>query len=357
MATERATPTAPGRRRLLAAGLALALPPARAARRTQIVAAWDADDGEHRLGLLDLSGTTVRVLASVALPTRAHGLVRAPDGTVLAAARRPGEWLLRWSPRDGAVDRVWLDPDRRLTGHLLPSADGRVLYTVETELETGQGRISVRDPRHFARLGDLPTHGIDPHQLLVDADGSLLVANGGVPTAPETGRARLDLERMDASLVRLDARDGRLLGQWRLDDRRLSLRHLARAGDGTVGVALQAEHDEAAVRASAPLLALFDGRGLRLADQAQALAGYGGDIAAAEGGFVVSAPRAGGLARWSGDGRWAGFDPLPEACALAADAAGLAALGRGAAQRGLGAAAEPLRAGTQRFDNHALVWR
>ena len=123
MATERATPTAPGRRRLLAAGLALALPPARAARRTQIVAAWDADDGEHRLGLLDLSGTTVRVLASVALPTRAHGLVRAPDGTVLAAARRPGEWLLRWSPRDGAVDRVWLDPDRRLTGHLLPSAD------------------------------------------------------------------------------------------------------------------------------------------------------------------------------------------------------------------------------------------
>jgi uncharacterized protein len=46
------------------------------------------------------------------------------------------------------------------------------------------------------------------------------------------------------------------------------------------------------------------------------LAGYGGDIAWAAGGFAIGCPRANGVAVWQADGRWTGFFPLQEACAV-----------------------------------------
>ena len=91
--------------------------------------------------------------------------------------------------------------------------------------------VGVRHARTLEKLAEWPTHGIDAHELIWDLHSpggpTLLVANGGVPTAPETGRSKRDLHRMDSSLVRLDATTGRLMGQWRLQDPRLSLRHLA----------------------------------------------------------------------------------------------------------------------------------
>src|SRR5690606_17233195 len=110
-------------------------------------------------------------------------------------------------------------------------------------LETGAGFIGVRDARSLEVFARWETGGSDPHELAL-ADGGLWVANGGIETRPETGRMKHHLERMDSSLVRLDAATGRLTGQWRLDDRRLGLRHLALAGDGTIGIALQAEHED-----------------------------------------------------------------------------------------------------------------
>ncbi|ANY60835.1 hypothetical protein MA05_00350 [Comamonas aquatica] len=89
---------------------------------------------------------------------------------------------------------------------------------------------------------------MDPHQLLLDRDGSLVVANGGIPTQPETGRRKLRLDHMDSSIVRLRPQDrGALAGQWQLPDPRLSLRHLAWGpavawdpGQRWLGIALQA---------------------------------------------------------------------------------------------------------------------
>ncbi|WP_240668402.1 DUF1513 domain-containing protein [Piscinibacter defluvii] len=297
------------------AALLLAAAPTRAASMPRLAAAWDDAEGRHHAGWLQPQRGRLQVLRSIELPTRAHGLWIEPDGALLVVARRPGEWLLRW--RAGAPAQwCWSEPERRFCGHVI-AAHG-ALYTTEAELDSGAGRVVRRDARSLAPLADGPSHGIDPHQLLSDADGSLLVANGGVPTRPESGRLKLDLDRMDPSLVRLDAHRGTLLGQWRLPDPRLSIRHLARHADGTVGIALQSEHDDVARRAAAPLLALFDGHALRGVEPPRPLAGYAGDIAATRAGFVLAATRAGGLAHWRSDGTWGGFDALPEACALAA---------------------------------------
>jgi hypothetical protein len=107
-----------------------------------------------------------------------------------------------------------------------------------------------------------------------------------------------------------------------LQDRRLSLRHLAWNGT-RLGIALQAEHDDAEAKATAPVLAVFDGASLKPVAAPQALAGYGGDIAPAYfapagDGFAVSCPRAQGIALFAADGTWQGLIPLAEACALAA---------------------------------------
>ncbi len=291
----------------------------------RLAAAWRAGQG-YQVGILEQSDA-LSVRAAIDVPTRAHALLREPGGTLLAVARRPGDWLLRWDAQGRPLAWRWIEPRRAFTGHVV--SDGRNLYIAETDLDSGQGLIGVRDAITLEKVAEWPTHGIDPHQLLWDAShpGALIVANGGVPTRPETGRGKVDLDRMDSSLVRIDAGTGEWLGQWRLADPRLSLRHLAWNG-ARLGIALQAEHDDAAAKAAAPVLAVFDGEHLRAIAAPQALAGYGGDVAPAGSGFAVSCPRAQGVALFSTIGEWREFLPLAEACPLLATPRRLWAGGR-----------------------------
>ncbi len=283
----------------------------------RLAAAWDTpDQGGHRVGTLHADGSAWRVHREVDVPTRAHGLWQTRDGHLLSVARRPGDWLLRWTPEGRVLAWGWIDSDRAFNGHVTQSPDGRDIYTTETDLASGAGLVTRRDAHSLVRLDEWPTHGLDPHELLFDQDGTLLVANGGIPTRPESGRSKLDLSRMDASLVRLDPRGGRLLGQWRVADPRLSLRHLAWHG-GLLGIAMQAEHDDAATRAASPVLAVFDGQSIRTCETPVPLEGYGGDVEATSDGFAASCPRANGVACWRSDGSWRGWIPLVQACALA----------------------------------------
>ncbi len=298
---------------------------------TRLAAAWEASHG-YQVGILE-HGERVTLRAALDVPTRAHALLLEPGGTLLALARRPGDWLVRWDQHGRPRQWRWIEPRRAFTGHVIHA--GQRLYTCETDLDSGAGLLGVRDAASLEKLAEWPTHGIDPHQLVWDRAGHILVANGGVPTQAETGRLKRDLERMDSSLVRLHGQTGELRGQWRLADRRLSLRHLAWQGE-RLGIALQAEHDDPADKAAAPVLAVFDGHQLQPATTERALAGvqlagYGGDIAPLAGGFAVSCPRAQGIALFSGTGEEKGFVPLAEACALAADRHQLWAGGRHAA--------------------------
>lgn len=304
---------------------------AAAERPATLLSAWQ-DGAEQHVGLLSVDGTRWSVQTSLQVPTRAHGLWAERSGSVLAVARRPGDWLLRWRPADGTAQWQWIEGDRRFNGHVITSSDGATVWTTETDLDTAQGRLGVRHAASLEKTAEWSTHGLDPHQLLALPQpvagfpaGTLMVANGGIPTLPETGRIKRRLERMDASLVALDPVRGSCLGQWRLNDPFLSIRHLAfDPVAGRLGVALQAEHPDGTARVVAPVLAIWDGTGLRTADRQPALAGYGGDICAlpgtAEGGFAVSCPRADTLALFDAQGGWRTGLAHAEACALAADA-------------------------------------
>lgn len=326
---------------------------ARALSREDVfIAAWDDAAGGHHVGELAVSASGVRVRRRIEVPTRAHGLLVEADGALLAVARRPGDWILRWWP-DGArpPQWQWTSADRRVTGHAVRTPDGRHVLTGEADQDRGAGLVVVREARSLEPVAEWPTDGIDVHQMLFDRDGTLVVANGGVPTRPESGRVKDTVAALDSSIVRLDAATGARLGQWRLADPMLSLRHLAWCGP-LLGVALQSEHADASERARAPLLAVFDGERLTAHAAEPPLAGYGGDICALPDGWAVSATRRAAVARYDTRGNLVGLQPLPEACALAV------ADGRpciGGRDNVIGARAEtPVPLPQLRLDNH---WR
>lgn len=341
---------------------ALARAAARQGEPLHLAAAWQTGQA-YRVGVLEVDGAgATRIAAALDVPTRAHGLLRLPGGGLLAVARRPGDWLLRWGGTEGpgkggATAWRWIEPGRAFAGHALASADGATLYTAEIDLEGGAGLIGVRDGATLEKRAEWPTHGLDPHMLAWDElhPGALIVANGGVPTQPETGRMKRDLERMDSSLVRLDARGGALLGQWRLADPRLSLRHLAWNG-ARLGIALQAEHDAAEARHKAPVLALFDGQGLRTVDAPRPLAGYGGSIAPFAAGFAIGCPRARGVAVFGAEG-FRALLGLEDACPLASAHGRLWAGGSGRLMAVSPGAGSPIQGQVPeiRLDNHWIA--
>lgn len=284
------------------------------------------------------NGYTWRIGPRLKLPTRGHGVQRLPDGQLVFSARRPGDWLVRWDPSTDKAHWAWMDEDRCFNGHVVVgslstaqkvSDAAAVLLTTETDLENSQGCIGLRHAITLEKLAEWPTHGMDPHELLVLPSamgkfpaGTLIVANGGIPTQSETGRSKKWIDRMDPSLVALHPEDGQLLGQWRLPDSRLSIRHLAwDAQRQLLGIALQAEHDDEK-RARAPIFSVWDGSTLKLAQDQPSLAGYGGSVECApgaDGGFVVSCPKSDCTAWFSADGRFLRQVAQTDVCPLALD--------------------------------------
>lgn len=276
--------------------------------RAVIGAAWRGPRASdtHFAGTLvaDWSARRLAFGYKQALPSRPHGLLAEPGGGLLVCSARPGTWLLRCDEqgqRVGIVD-VQGEGDCRLGGHVIASADGAHLYTTETDFGSGRGKIGVRDRRSLRKIAEWDTYGLDPHQLLLDGEGKLLVANGGIPRT--LSEKKYDLQRMDASLVRIDTENGRLLGKWTLKDPRLSLRHMAWSRspedpDALLGIALQAEHDLEAERRRAPILAVYDGKTLSIPTLENDGIGYAGDIAPAlHDGFALSSHQADVVNLW-----------------------------------------------------------
>ncbi len=300
-----------------------------------LVAAWE-HEARFSIGILRLDRNNWSVVRSFDLPTRPHGFFCEAGGSVLAVARRPGEWLLRWNWHTGSTQWSWVDDDRRLNGHVISSQDGRTLLTTETDQSSGRGLLGIRSTATMEKTQEFDTHGLDPHQLVILPKalgrcpaGTVIVANGGVRTFAETGRMKASGAPLDSSLVALSPTDGRLLGQWRLPDPFLSIRHLAwNNASGRLGIALQSEHPDKTTKEAAPVLAVWDGEGLRIASGQPTLQGYGGDIVSMPGsGFAVSCPKANVISLYDALGNWKSVIEQSGVCALAPHEGGWLAAG------------------------------
>jgi hypothetical protein len=323
------------------------------------VAAAQDRDGRCWLHGLGAAGNS---LFRLPLPARGHAAAVHPErAEVVAFARRPGHFAFVIDCASGEA-RVRLAPPegRMFNGHGAFSSDGLRLYTSEVVGETSEGRLGIWDAaRGYARLDEVATGGLGPHDVRRLPDGSLVVANGGLRTDP-ADRTNLNVETMEPNLSYLSA-EGAIVEQVRLDAElhQNSIRHLAVAPDGMVAFAMQWEGDPAL---AVPLLGLHR-RGspalLCPPPEADGLAmrGYAGSIALDPArGIAVTSSHGGVVMLFGLDGRWAATLRRQDVSGVAAGPEGFVVTdGLGAISRCDTDGIVPLARAEEAWDNHLVA--
>jgi hypothetical protein len=207
-------------------------------------AGFRAPDGSFGIATVSERG---EIIDRVPLPARAHGMAfSAATGRTVAFARRPGTFAMVFDAARRAEPVMITAPEgRHFYGHGHFSPDGTRLYASENDFDGNRGMIGVYDGTDgFRRIGEFDAHGVGTHDMTVSDDGSMLViANGGIETHPDFGRTKLNLDRMEPSLVLLDARSGALIQKHLMPPAlsQLSTRHLDIADSGRIWFACQWE--------------------------------------------------------------------------------------------------------------------
>ena len=324
------------------AGFLASLAPAAQAeaRATDAVfaTAFQQRDGSFGAAVLSEQG---KLLHRIALPDRGHDVTFDPvSRRSVVFARQPGTFAVVFD-HTGATEPVTIASieGRHFYGHGMFSRDGRLLYATENDFDRAAGMVGIYDATDgFARIGEFATHGVGPHEMLLLDDGrTLAIANGGIETHPDFGRAKLNIATMKPSLVFVDRLTGGLVERHELPAglHQLSIRHMDVAGDG--GVWFGCQHEGPATERPALVGLARPGETVRLIDMPDdVLSGfrnYVGSVASnrAAGTVAVSSPQGNRLAILdAGTGRVVAARTLVEVCGLAPDHAGyLASTGAG----------------------------
>jgi hypothetical protein len=265
-----------------------------------LIAACRRPDGTHSVVILTLDGA---ILREYPLQDRGHDIAcdRA-SGQAVVFARRPGSFALAFDIHGRREPVLFTTPaNRHFYGHGVFARDGRLLYATEHDADTRQGLIGVYNATAgYRRIGELKTHGIGPHEMILLSDGkTFAVANGGIETHIETGREKLNLDTMMPSLAFIDSESGTLLAQHEQSAalHKLSIRHVAADAKGAVWFGCQWEGADAETPELVGCASLD--KPLRIIEpgtpRGAALAGYIGAVAIDDAGRVLaaSAPRAG----------------------------------------------------------------
>ena len=289
------------RRSVLAGLLALSAAPSAGwadVGNPTFVSAARTPDGSFKLYGLTQAG---QIAFECPLPARGHAAAAHPlRAEAVAFARRPGTFALILDCRSGAVRAQLESPQgRHFYGHGAFSRDGALLFTTENDFDAGQGVVGVWDvARNYQRIGEFSSGGVGPHDIKLMPDGeTLVVANGGIETHPDTGRTKLNLPTMRSSLSYLSL-EGALRSNMILPEahQRNSIRHLAVSASGTVAFAMQWQGDLAR---DLPLLGLHeratDAPRLLAPASVRTMAGYLGSVAISPSGkdVAVTSPRVG----------------------------------------------------------------
>ena len=201
-----------------------------------------------------------RCIREVVLPGRGHSVIARPGKSeAVAIARRPGNFAVVFSTFGESQPLKFNTPStRHFQGHATFNPHGNLLFTTENDFDSGSGVIGIYDAKNFyRRIGEIQSYGIGPHELAFMPDGkTLAIANGGILTHPDMGRAKLNITTMEPSLAYVDSSNGELKAHWVPPPGRkckLSIRHLAIRRDGLVAYACQ---DQGPINDAIPLIGL-----------------------------------------------------------------------------------------------------
>lgn len=279
---------------------------------------------QHWLAIFDGQG---KLKTKLALPERAHQISMHPDSTQLAvAARRPGRYLFIVDAQTGKLlQHIEPESGHHFYGHSSFSLDGNYLYTTENHIDSGEGRIFVRDTTDsYKIIRSYSSHGIGPHEIRTFPNSNtLVVANGGIHTHPDSGRIKLNLDSMSPSLVYLSAETGEFLEKAKLpkDLHQLSIRHIDVNAQGITAIAMQYQGDKSD---NVPLVAMHK-RGDRIRTRwapdyiNRRMENYCGSVCFNKSGsiFAVTAPRGDLITLWDAfDGEFISQLRCPDVCGI-----------------------------------------
>ncbi|GAA6149216.1 DUF1513 domain-containing protein [Pseudooceanicola nitratireducens] len=340
---------------LLAASTMPRLSWADAGNPAYLAAAREGDGGYALFGLSETGADVFRI----PLPGRGHAATAHPTAPeAVAFARRPGTFALVIDCVTGHVAHRLESPSgRHFYGHGAFVSGGEILCTTENDIDSGEGRIGFWSRRDgYARIGEIASGGIGPHEILALPGDVLAVANGGIRTHPARGRDKLNIPEMRPNLAYARVAGVEEVVELGPDLHLASIRHLASDGT-TVGFAMQWQGD---LPDPAPLLALHR-RGsapvLCSADLAEQMAmkGYAGSIAMAGDLVGITSPRGGRVHLFGLDGTFRRSLRRTDVCGLATrDGALLATDGLGGVLSLAPDRMEPLRVAPRAWDNHLV---
>lgn len=257
--TERRRPARVSKRNFLAGlGTLCLLPPGCASdadgeESERWLSAHGADDASYGL----LIAGPLGVVSLVESGFRGHDVSARPGhpDRAMMFGRKPGRFAIDVDLVEGrVVRRLELAAGRALQGHGCFTADGSILITSETDVSTGAGKLVVRDAETFEVLSELDTYGIGPHEIaLMPDERTIVVANGGIFTLPESGDEPLNLDSMRSSLAYVDLASGALVDEVLFSEPKASIRHLDVCDDGTVVCAMQVQREAMESDAVVPL--------------------------------------------------------------------------------------------------------
>lgn len=352
------------RRGFLAAMMASAVMPSLSwadAGNPAFLAAAREGDGGYALFGLDAEGAD---LFRIALPARGHAGVAHPHAPeAVAFARRPGTFALVIDCVSGRLIKELHSPSgRHFYGHGTFIADGDILCTAENVYDDVTGVIGLWSRSEgYRRIGEIPSHGLGPHEILSLADDTLVIANGGIETHPDHGRDKLNLTTMQPSLTYVRP-DGDLREKVELpaELHMNSIRHIAKRSDGMVGFAMQWQGDASD---AVPLLGLHRlGSAVTLASadlgEQVAMQGYAGSVAFAGDGMHIgiTSPLGGRLHVFSDQGELVAVHHRADICGLAKSTAGFMATdGQGGVWHADIQRFSPVHRALCNWDNHVVA--
>ncbi|WP_222937667.1 DUF1513 domain-containing protein [Spartinivicinus ruber] len=212
-------------------------------------------DRTNHYGVAGFLPTSNQPLWQLPLPARAHAISSHSVKPLIAVFdRRPGQrvHIVDWQ-QGKLIATIKATANRHFYGHGVFSQDGKQLFCSENNWQQGTGVIGIYDTQRFTRLGEMASGGIGPHELVLHPNGNtLVVANGGILTRPESGRKKLNLDAMAPNLSHINIKTGELVDQQTFVHHQLSIRHLAISQRGQVVAGMQYQGDQSDIE---PLVA------------------------------------------------------------------------------------------------------
>ncbi len=172
------------------------------------------------------------------LPVAAHDVEIAPDRSIGVLCSMDGEQHTAFDPDTLELAAIGpsLGDGWHGGGHAVYLGGGRTVILSERapsvpysgKLERHFGRLTIRDPKTLKIAETYSTHGIDPHDIRLTADGEYIVAaNYGSTVSARTGMFTLPRSVVQASITVIELSSGKLVDKRVTGRSDTELRHLA----------------------------------------------------------------------------------------------------------------------------------